>query len=35
MAIRGAPSVPFDAVAVLSGRKGYVEVAQDPNTVSF
>ncbi len=35
MALRGAPSVLFDAVVVLSGPKGDQELAQDPNAVSF
>jgi catalase len=35
MALRGAPSVLFDAVVVLSGRKGDEELAQNPNAVSF
>jgi catalase len=35
MVLRGAPSVLFDAVAVLSGPKGDEELAQNPNAVSF
>jgi catalase len=35
MALRGAPSVVFDAVAVLSGDEGDAELAQNPNAVSF
>ncbi len=35
MALRGAPSVLFDAVAVLSGPEGDEELAQNPNAVSF
>ena len=35
MALRGAPSVLFDAVAVLSGPKGDQDLARDPNAVSF
>ena len=35
MALRGAPSVLFDAVVVLSGPKGDQELAKNPNAVSF
>jgi catalase len=35
MALRGAPSVLFDAVVVLSGPKGDEELTQNPNAVSF
>jgi catalase len=35
MALRGAPSVLFDAVAVLSGAEGDTQLAQNPNAVSF
>jgi catalase len=35
MALRGAPSVLFDAVAVLSGARGDEDLAQNPNAVSF
>ena len=35
MALRGAPSVLFDAVVVLSGPRGDKELAQNPNAVSF
>ena len=35
MALRGAPSVLFDAVAVLSGPKGYEDLSKDPNATSF
>jgi catalase len=35
MALRGAPSVLFDAVVVLSGADGDEQLAQNPNAVSF
>jgi catalase len=35
MALRGAPSVLFDAVAVISGPRGDDELVQNPNAVSF
>ena len=35
MALRGAPSVLFDAVVVLSGADGDKQLAQNPNAVSF
>jgi len=35
MALRGAPSVLFDAVVILSGPKGDKELETNPNAVSF
>jgi catalase len=35
MALRGAPSILFDAVTVISGPQGDEELAQNPNAVSF
>jgi C-terminal domain found in long catalases len=35
MALRGAPSVLFDVVVVLSGPKGDQELAKNPNAVSL
>jgi catalase len=35
MALRGAPSVLFDAVVVLAGDAGDAQLAQNPNAVSF
>ena len=35
MTLRGAPSVLFDAVVVISGPKGDQELASNPNAVSF
>ncbi len=35
MALRGSPSVVFDAVAVISGEEGDEQLANDPNAVSF
>ncbi len=35
MALRGAPSVLFDAVVILSGQKGDQDLAKNPNAVSF
>ncbi len=35
MALRGAPSVLFDAVVVLSGPRGDEELVQNPNAISF
>jgi catalase len=35
MALRGAPSILFDAITVISGPRGDEELAQNPNAVSF
>jgi catalase len=35
MTLRGAPSVLFDAVVVLSGAKGDEQLTRNPNAVSF
>ena len=35
MALRGSPSVVFDAVVVISGEAGDKKLANDPNAVSF
>jgi catalase len=35
MALRAAPSVLFDAAVILSGEKGDVKMASDPNAVGF
>jgi len=35
MALRGAPSILFDAITVISGPQGDEELAQNPNAVSF
>jgi catalase len=35
MALRGSPSVVFDAVAVISGESGDKTLSRDPNAISF